>query len=352
MSSKNHKEDLKPATSPADDLWEPTWKESYGEFTIQKRSTQHERKLFCGWYCPFAQRAWIALEELGLPYQYVECNPYEVDPTLPGGYTKKALSLSKKKELMPEFIAASPRGLVPALQDVTKKGEGSDDPIRVWESSAILEYLDETYGPGKLMPMDPHARALVRIFVDHCTGRIQKAYYTWLMEQSVVGQQKAKDDFFSECRVLAAAMAPTSSSSSNKTGCIPVSDRSRMDLEAVLSIAKTVHEKNGGTGPFFLGEAISAVDISLAPFWQRFIWVGGHYRDLEFPSNDPAFERLASWWDAVSQHPSILATLVCKERLISSYGQYARNEGTSDCAMSLQSILSKQTSNTVTTTTS
>merc|ERR1712176_608099 len=145
-----------------------------------------------------------------------------------------------------------------------------------------------------------------------------------------------KDDFFTECRALALAMAPASS---NHAECIPVKDHPRMDIETVLSIAKSVHEKNDKPGPFFLGEKISVVDISFAPFWQRFLWVGGHYRDLEFPENDPAFDRLTIWWNAVSQHPSILATFVCKERLISSYGQYARNEGTSDAARSLQSIL-------------
>lgn len=35
------------------------------------------------WFCPFVQRAWIALEEGKLPYQYKEVNPYkkEVDST-------------------------------------------------------------------------------------------------------------------------------------------------------------------------------------------------------------------------------------------------------------------------------
>jgi len=29
------------------------------------------------WFCPFVQRAWIALEEGKLPYQYKEINPYK-----------------------------------------------------------------------------------------------------------------------------------------------------------------------------------------------------------------------------------------------------------------------------------
>lgn len=44
-------------------------------------------------------------------------------------------------------------------------------------------------------------------------------------------------------------------------------------------------------GPYFLGSAFSLVDVALAPFWQRFVIVGGHYRGLAFP-DDPEFHRL------------------------------------------------------------
>jgi hypothetical protein len=32
--------------------------------------------LWSGWFCPFIQRTWIVLEEMGLLYQYKEVNPY------------------------------------------------------------------------------------------------------------------------------------------------------------------------------------------------------------------------------------------------------------------------------------
>lgn len=312
----------------SDPLWDPAWQESFGEKTIQAREASESKlTLYCSFFCPFAQRAWIAMEEIGAPYRYVEVNPYEVDGTQPGGYTKKALSLAAKKDLMPDFIAASPRGLVPALVD--------ENGSKVFESSVILEYLDEVYGPSKLMPKDPHARALVRIFVDHCTSRIQKTYYTWLFEQDPEAQKKAQAEFFQECRALAVAMAPIDK---------PIVDdaHKRMDLSSVLEIASQVHSKSKSRGPYFLGNDLSAVDIALAPFWQRFLWVGGHYRGLTFPENDPAFDRLQQWWEAVSVRPSIQATLVCKERLVATYADYANNVGTSDFAVGIQSSLSRK----------
>mmetsp|Transcript_25682 Transcript_25682/g.102448 ORF Transcript_25682/g.102448 Transcript_25682/m.102448 type:complete len:94 (-) Transcript_25682:234-515(-) len=74
------------AQAPGDALWDPTWVPAAGEATIAARTgSQHaELTLYCSWFCPFAQRAWIACEEKHVPYAYVEVNPYEVDASKPG----------------------------------------------------------------------------------------------------------------------------------------------------------------------------------------------------------------------------------------------------------------------------
>ncbi|KAJ2970352.1 hypothetical protein NUW58_g9724 [Xylaria curta] len=63
--------------------------------TVDNHSAEHQLKLFSGWFCPFVQRAWITLEEKGIPYQYIEINPYHKGP---------------------ELMRANPRGLVPTLE--------------------------------------------------------------------------------------------------------------------------------------------------------------------------------------------------------------------------------------------
>uniref|UniRef100_A0A7S0J7H7 GST C-terminal domain-containing protein n=1 Tax=Calcidiscus leptoporus TaxID=127549 RepID=A0A7S0J7H7_9EUKA len=94
-------------------------------------------------------------------------------------------------------------------------------------------------------------------------------------------------------------------------------------------------------GPFFLGETFSLFEVAMAPFWQRYLWVGQHYRDLAFPE-EPAFARMHKWWAAVQAHPAVAATLVCRARLVASYSDYALNRGTSAYAKSVQQYLSAE----------
>ena len=342
------------ATHP---LWVKEWSEGEGEATIRRHSNKNSDNpiiLYCSWFCPFAQRAWIAAEELGIPYEYAEVNPYQVDPKEAGGYTKKSLSLQEKRALMPAFMETSPRGLVPAILD--RKGGGQ----RIWESAAVVEYLDQVYGDGKQPLMTPHpeGQALIRIYVDHCTSRIQKSYYTYLMAPTEEAQSKAKQELFRECRALACAMAPVDNKEDTK-------DSRRPDPASVLQAAKTALEEEEDEafvqrvdvatlshvsqeamsdrlrlepGPFFLGSQFSAVDIALAPFWQRIHWVGTHYRKLKLPK-DAAFERLDLWWQAVAGRSSVRNTFVGKDRLIASYRQYAFNVATSDFANTMKSSL-------------
>ena len=79
---------------------------------IAARREEKDVKLYCAWFCPFAQRVWIALNELSVDYQYIECTLYEG-----GSHTKKSLPLDKKRELNPAFVDCCPRGLVPGLRN-------------------------------------------------------------------------------------------------------------------------------------------------------------------------------------------------------------------------------------------
>jgi len=85
---------------------------------------------------PFSWRVWLALEAKAIPYNL------------------KVLSFQEKDTRKPEFSAINPRQQVPTIVD---------DGHALWESMAILEYLDERFSTGlKLYPGDARARARIR----------------------------------------------------------------------------------------------------------------------------------------------------------------------------------------------
>jgi glutathione S-transferase len=95
---------------------------------------------------PFAWRVWLALEYKGLAYEL------------------RVLSFSEGDLKKPEFAALNPRRKVPVLLDAQGHGQL---PFALYESAAILEYLDEAY-PGSgmsLFPGDVRGRALIRRMV-------------------------------------------------------------------------------------------------------------------------------------------------------------------------------------------
>jgi glutathione S-transferase len=50
-----------------------------------------------------------------------------------------------------------------------------DGDAVVYESAIIDEYLEEQYPEVPLMPKDPLARACIRIWIDYCNTRVQRA---------------------------------------------------------------------------------------------------------------------------------------------------------------------------------
>jgi len=89
---------------------------------------------------PYVWRMWLALEHKALPY------------------TLKMVSFDAGDLKKPEYLALNPRGKVPAIVD---------DGISLYESAAILEYLEDAYPQSgqRLFPLDVRARATARRLV-------------------------------------------------------------------------------------------------------------------------------------------------------------------------------------------
>lgn len=93
--------------------------------------------LYYGSGSPYAWRAQLALEHKALAYEL------------------KVISFAAGDTRKPEFLALNPRHQVPVLVD---------GDFVLYESNAIVEYLDEAYpaSGARLFPGDAKARALVR----------------------------------------------------------------------------------------------------------------------------------------------------------------------------------------------
>ena len=106
--------------------------------------------LYYGSGSPYAWRVQLALEHKALPYE------------------RKILSFSAGDTRKPEFVALNPRHRVPTIVD---------GDFVLYESNAIVEYLDEAY-PGRgqpLFPGDTKNRALVRRLVMEADNYLREA---------------------------------------------------------------------------------------------------------------------------------------------------------------------------------
>jgi glutathione S-transferase len=103
---------------------------------------------------PYAWRVWLALEHKQI------------------AYAQTTLSFSSGDLRKPEYLAINPRHRVPAI---------IDDEFALYESVAIVEYLDEKYPDGpKLFPGDVFQRGKIRRMVQEADQ-----YYALAMETLV-----------------------------------------------------------------------------------------------------------------------------------------------------------------------
>jgi glutathione S-transferase len=185
--------------------------------------------------CPFVQRAAIMLAEKGVPFERID------------------IDLDNKPDW---FLAISPRGKVPLL----KVG---DDVL--FESAAIVEYLDETYEP-RLHPEDPVRRARHRAWMEFGSAALADV---WTMETAF--DYKAFD-----------------------AAIVGLKDKFAR-LEAEL-----------GDGPFFAGENFSIVDAVFAPVFRTFD-VFDTIGDFGVFDGLP---KVARWRAALAKRPSVQNAVV------------------------------------------
>jgi glutathione S-transferase len=190
--------------------------------------------------CPWVQRAAIVLREKKIPYDitYIDRNN------------------------RPDwFLKVSPHAKVPVLQ--------IDGKEALFESNAIVEYLEETTSP-RLHPEDPVARARNRAWTDYVPDFAEAI--------SETAYSDSEQAFAANAAKIAGPFAK---------------------LDEALAA-------RGNAGPYFNGAKFSLVDAAYAPFLQRYTFMDR----LKPLGVIEKFPRLAAWRDALLAHPAVKASTV------------------------------------------
>jgi glutathione S-transferase len=138
---------------------------------------------------PYAWRVHLALEHKALPYE------------------RKILSFAAGDTRKPEFVALNPRHRVPTIVD---------GDFVLYESNAIVEYLDEAY-PGRgqpLFPGDVKNRALIRRLISEIDNYVDKvsdkiityAFQTKPEERDAAQLVAARNELMDEYGLLTKSM--------------------------------------------------------------------------------------------------------------------------------------------------
>lgn len=239
-----------------------------------------ELEFFSAWFCPYAQRAWIALEHHGLPYKKVE----GLLPDKPGeqfvGYIKN-----------PRLLELNPKGMVPTISE----GPGSPP---VYESLVCVEYVDEVAGAGaagSLLPGRACERAQLRVQADWVNRECCSPFYQVLVRKDQAERKAA----------FAALVAGIDA------------------LEAKLA-----------SSPYLAGDSLTIVDLAYIPWAHRVLVckVVETYRGPDFAVDMARRPRLAAWMARVFALPAVKVTLAQPEELLATYKRYADGTAQSQVA--------------------
>ena len=83
------------------------------------------------------------------------------------------IDLTKKEQKDPEYLKIHPFGQVPALDD---------DGFVVYDSTVIIEYLEDEYPHPPLLPADSESRAHARLMEDYRDNHVNPQFVTLIHE--------------------------------------------------------------------------------------------------------------------------------------------------------------------------
>jgi glutathione S-transferase len=198
-------------------------------------------------YSAYARTVRLVCEEKGAPYELVEVGVLD-------GACKS-----------PEHLARHPFGQVPAVEH---------DGLMLYETTAIIRYLDRVLPGPRLTPEDPRAEARMNQVIGVVDAHAYRPIVWGIFVPRVVApmQGQAPDE---------AAVRDA----------LPAARTSLAALDRLI-----------GRGPFVAGEALSLGDLHLAPT-MAYLHATPEAGELMAPHAN-----LRRWWEGVSARPSMART--------------------------------------------
>eukprot|EP00977_Amphora_coffeiformis_P022569 scaffold11046_cov183-Amphora_coffeaeformis.AAC.21 len=212
---------------------------------------------------PYAQRAWIALEECGVEYEKVMVDLQ-----------------NKPQEFLDLYALANPlpgaRAKVPLLEVVVE----DEKPVYLTESLVLTEYIAEEHGRDKLLPPKATDRATMRLFTELCGSSF-----------SYVPILRAGEGDENESAVQA-----------YKEGLVKV--------DAFL--------KHYQSDPFVCGNQFSLAECNTAPFIQRACAILPAMAKVDTLAicDELGLAHLQRWIQAVLARPSVVDTGVSPDEMV------------------------------------
>lgn len=200
-------------------------------------------------YSVYVRAARLALAEKGVAYELVPVDIFAAQ--VPAWYR-----------------ALHPFGRIPAF---------AHDCFRLYETGAILRYVDEAFDGAALMPplSDPQGRARVNQIIGICDAYLYRPLI-W-------------DLYVERCD------APAEGRAADEAKIAAAIPRVAACFAALAELARE-------EGPYLLGAQLTLADLHLAPM------ISLALRAAEVPPLLAAQPKLARWWAAMRERPSLAAT--------------------------------------------
>lgn len=159
----------------------------------------------------------------------------------------------------PEHLARQPFGVVPAI---------NDDGFELYESRAIIRYIDETVAGPKLTPQDPKGRAVMEQWIS-----VEYSNFT------PPAMKIISECLFKKMQGMEPDQAVVDGARKNVAKCVGIMEN-RLKSSTYLA-----------------GDQFTLADIGFMPYVE-YLFASGHG---DLITSSPA---VASWWGRVSERPS------------------------------------------------